>query len=154
MRKILLLIPILLIIGAAIAFSPQLTGNLAANQPAPGPAAPTLGAGEGSSPETYTVQFTSEGYVPKELTIKKGDTVKWVNTMDIQIWPASARHPTHTVYPGSNIEKCGTSEERGIFDACRGFGKGQSWSFTFNEVGSWFYHDHLTPTFFGKITVE
>ena len=69
-------------------------------------------------------------------------------------WPASALHPTHTVYPGSDIQKCGTSEGDKIFDSCTGLNKGESFSFTFNEKGDWRYHDHLNPNLNGVITVQ
>ncbi len=100
------------------------------------------------------VQMTDSGFVPQEATIKQGDTVKWVNAGTVARWPASARHPTHEVYPGSGITKCGTPEEPGIFDACTGIQAGDSYSFTFSEKGSWAYHDHLNPDVFGKIIVE
>ncbi|PIN85489.1 MAG: hypothetical protein COV47_01785 [Candidatus Diapherotrites archaeon CG11_big_fil_rev_8_21_14_0_20_37_9] len=101
-----------------------------------------------------TIEFTETGYVPNELTIKVGDTVTWVNKTQSLTWPASAKHPTHTAYPGSDIQKCGTDEQAGIFDACAGFGEGESYSFTFNEPGEWFYHDHLNASKFGKIIVK
>ena len=63
-------------------------------------------------------------------------------------------HPTHTAYPGSGIEKCGTDEEEGIFDACKGLEEGESFSFVFNEAGSWNYHNHLSPGQFAKVIVE
>jgi len=68
-------------------------------------------------------------------------------------WPASAMHPTHTVYPGSDIQKCGTPEAGKIFDACRGLNTGETWSFQFNEVGKWNFHDHLNAGKFGSIIV-
>ncbi len=104
--------------------------------------------------KTYTVEITSSGFSPKELSINKGDTVTWVNSDTAEHWPASAMHPTHTVYPGSNIEKCGTSEEPNLFDSCRGIPSGESYSFTFNEVGSWGYHDHIVNGLYGKIVVN
>jgi len=61
-------------------------------------------------------------------------------------------HPTHTVYPGSDVKKCGSDES--IFDACKGLEQGESFSFTFNEIGSWGYHDHLRASTTGKIVVE
>jgi plastocyanin len=107
-------------------------------------------------PETTgnVIEMTSSGFSPKTLNISKGDTVTWINKDTTPHWPASAMHPTHTVYPGSNIEKCGTSEQGNIFDACRGLAQGESYSFTFNEVGSWGYHDHLNSNLFGKIVVK
>ena len=104
-------------------------------------------------PQEYSVEITSSGFSPKELSINVGDTVIWVNEDTVGHWPASAMHPTHTVYPGSNIKKCGTSEEEGIFDACRGILQGESYSFTFNEVGTWGYHDHIVNGLYGKIIV-
>lgn len=100
------------------------------------------------------VLFTKNGYEPNELTIKKGETVVFTNTITDLTWPASAQHPTHTVYPGSDIKKCGTAEAGNIFDACKGLVEGESWTFTFNEVGAWNYHNHLNPAKFGKIVVE
>jgi plastocyanin len=104
--------------------------------------------------QMFIVKFTPEGYSPKELTISAGDTVTWVNENTIETWPASARHPTHEVYPGSSITKCGTEEENNIFDSCIGLEEGEEWSFTFDEKGSWGYHDHLNPNYFGKIIVN
>ena len=103
---------------------------------------------------THTVQITETGFVPAIFTIKKGESVKWVNNRESPSWPASASHPSHTIYPDSGITKCGTLEESNIFDACRGLQKGQSFTFTFNEVGSWNYHDHLVTSFDGRIIVE
>ncbi len=106
-----------------------------------------------SSPKEWTVATDGTTFNPKELTIKKGDTVTWKNEGESDVWPASATHPTHMVYPGSDIKKCGTAEEGAIFDACHGMKKGESWSFKFNEVGEWGYHDHMQTTVFGKIIV-
>ena len=102
----------------------------------------------------HFVEITNEGFVSKNLEIKKGDKVTWINKLITEVWPASAFHPTHTNYPGSSTIKCGTAEEKNIFDSCRGFGKGESYSFVFNEVGSWAYHNHLQPSKDGKIIVS
>ncbi|GIU68236.1 MAG: hypothetical protein KatS3mg001_086 [Candidatus Pacearchaeota archaeon] len=118
----------------------------------------TKGESSGTSSGTDTaknvVEITPSGFSPSVLTIKKGERVTWINKAGRESWPASAIHPTHRVYPGSDINKCGTSEESLIFDACRGIPPGESWSFTFNEVGSWKYHDHLQASVTGTIVVE
>ncbi len=108
-----------------------------------------------STPETGNiVEITTSGFVPNEITIKAGESVTFINKEFLASWPASAVHPTHTVYPGSSIQKCGTVEETNIFDACKTLAKGESYIFTFNEKGSWSYHDHLNPSLRGKVTVE
>ncbi len=100
------------------------------------------------------IEITSDGFSPSTLEINKGETVTFINKDSREHWPASAMHPTHRAYPGSDREKCGTSEQNNIFDACRDLKAGESYSFTFNEVGSWNYHDHLNTGMFGKIIVK
>ncbi len=98
------------------------------------------------------VRITEKGFEPREVEIQRGTTVIWINESSKASWPASDPHPTHRLYPGSGIEKCGTGAE--IFDACRSLQPGEKWSFVFNEVGEWGYHDHLNPTRRGKIIVN
>ena len=98
--------------------------------------------------KTFTVEMTSSGFSPKDITIKSGDTVNFVNKDTVQRWPASAVHPTHAVYPEGG--GCIGSK----FDACKGLNTGESWSFMFNKAGNWKYHDHLIPSMFGSITVQ
>ncbi len=105
-------------------------------------------------PKENTVEIILSGFNPETLIVKQGTTVTFVNKDSKDHWPASAVHPTHQLYPGSDISKCGTSEKNMIFDACRGLKSGESWQFTFNEKGSWKYHDHLTPSLRGTIIVE
>ncbi|MBI2013802.1 MAG: hypothetical protein HYS87_03185 [Candidatus Colwellbacteria bacterium] len=100
------------------------------------------------------VEMSDAGFNPEEITISRGTTVTFNNVGTSQHWPASNIHPTHRVYPGSDIEKCGTPEETNIFDACKPLAPGTSWSFTFDEVGRWVYHDHLRSGLGGVITVE
>ncbi|OHA27081.1 MAG: hypothetical protein A3C06_01110 [Candidatus Taylorbacteria bacterium RIFCSPHIGHO2_02_FULL_46_13] len=104
--------------------------------------------------KTEMITYTDDGFSPSLVTIKVGDTVEFKNASSVDFWPASAMHPTHTVYPGSDIKKCDTSAEAGIFDACKNYAPGASWSFTFTNKGTWAYHNHLNSRQFGKITVE
>ncbi|MBI2009823.1 MAG: hypothetical protein HYS86_01460 [Candidatus Chisholmbacteria bacterium] len=101
-----------------------------------------------------TISYSDAGFSPQTVTVKAGTKVRFVNESSKEMWPATAVHPTHTVYPGSSISKCGTAEAATIFDACRGMAPGGSYSFTFDEVGDWKYHNHLTPTHFGGVVVE
>ena len=98
--------------------------------------------------EEKTVTYTDSGFSPATLTIKKGETVVFKNQSAQSMWPASAKHPTHTAYPTTG--GCIGS----TFDACKGVQPDNSWSFKFEVLGSWKYHDHLTPKDRGTITVE
>lgn len=102
----------------------------------------------------HQVIYSNNSFEPASLIIKKGDKVTFYNVSGDFVWPASASHPTHKNYPGSDIEKCDTSEEGAIFDACRKLPPGEDWSFIFNEVGSWAYHNHLQARESGVIIVE
>ena len=101
-----------------------------------------------------TIEITSSGFSPKTIVILQGEKITFINKGSELSWPASAVHPTHKAYPGSDINKCNTAEESKIFDACRGLKQGESYSFTFNEKGSWKYHDHLNIGPWGEIVVE
>ena len=98
---------------------------------------------ESKEPETIkkiVVTYGAGGeFSPNNITIKKGETITWKNDSAVFFWPASAIHPTHQIYPE--------------FDAKKGTAPGGEWSFTFDKVGTWKYHDHLKPSAFGTVIV-
>lgn len=98
--------------------------------------------------EEKIITYTDTGYSPSPLQIKIGDTVVFKNESSQSMWPASSMHPAHKDYP--TIGGCLGS----TFDACQGVQPGDSWSFKFDIVGDWKYHDHLSPKNFGSISVE
>lgn len=102
-----------------------------------------------SDPYDVEIIFTDEGYRPREITIKKGDRVRFSNDSGNEHWPASGVHPTHSLYPEKDQNDCLGSS----FDACRALKKGEFWDFTFNREGQWRYHDHLRAYNTGTITV-
>ncbi|OHA66970.1 MAG: hypothetical protein A3C82_02700 [Candidatus Wildermuthbacteria bacterium RIFCSPHIGHO2_02_FULL_47_12] len=101
------------------------------------------------------VTYTDSGYSPKELTVKKGDIVTFTNMSSMPMWTAFAMHPTHTVYPGTDIKNC---ENPGMmdmmFDSCAQIPTGQIWKFQFNETGEWGYHNHMQASHWGKVIVQ
>lgn len=103
---------------------------------------------------THIISITPNGFSPANLEIKQGDRVIFINQDDESHWPASDIHPKHTLYPGSDINKCKTSGRVRIFDSCGGLSKGERYEFVFNEKGSWGYHDHLSAGLKGIITVK
>ena len=111
-----------------------------------------LVAGDTVTTQPVAVEITSSGFSPKLARVEVGQTVTFVNKDSRSRWPASDIHPTHTLYPGSSIQKCGTDEL--IFDACTGLAPGAEFSFSFDRAGTWRYHDHLAPATTGTIIVE
>src|SRR5262245_40344887 len=86
------------------------------------------------------IHMDDNGFSPDTVTIDKGDTIEFENVGAQIHWPASNVHPTHDIYPA--------------FDPKKPVQPGESWSFTFDRVGTWKFHDHIYPQFGGSITVN
>jgi len=93
-----------------------------------------------SLPRVITVTYTSAGFSPKTAIIGRGGTVTFVNKSGDRMWIASDPHPTHNGYPA--------------FDQRASVGRDGTWSFTFDTVGAWPYHNHSVPTLGGTIVVQ
>ena len=113
---------------------------------------PTIKASTGINAAT-AVALSSSGFSPNSITIAKGDTVTWTNTGGSSMWVASAVHPSHTSYDGTSKSEHCAAGYSGVtpFDQC---GSGTSYSFTFNETGTWNYHNHLNPSETGIVVVK
>lgn len=109
------------------------------------PAVPVNTAPESVSPAPAAagimeVDYTNDGFSPATVTIKKGGMVKFVNKTSGPMSVASNPHPTHTDYPG--------------FDQWKSDAKGTAeYSFTFDKVGTWGYHNHFNSSDTGTVIV-
>ena len=99
----------------------------------------TFSGSDDSTVSNHVISMESSGFNPTSITIAKGDTVTWVNNDTKGHRPASSRHPIHSDLPG--------------FDSLNAVAPGDSYSFTFTQVGSWGFHDHLKFTDGGIINV-
>lgn len=86
------------------------------------------------------VLMKDNNYEPKDFSIKKCTRVVFKNASSELHWPASDIHPTHGIYPE--------------FDPKQPVVAGSEWSFVFDRVGVWKYHDHLKPIIRGVIEVS
>ena len=94
-----------------------------------------------TSPSEFFVTVDESGnFDPSTINVGRDDKVTWQNESSRNIWPASAFHPTHEIYPE--------------FDAKRGIKPGESYSFVFDRFGSWRYHDHLNASKTGQVIVD
>lgn len=90
-------------------------------------------------PYSATIIYTGTRFIPDDVTIVEGGTVRFVNTSDTEkMWIASNNHPTHTIYPIKTDNDCNGS----AFDQCEAVEKNGSWSFTFDRFGGWRFHNH------------
>lgn len=110
-------------------------------------------AHESEEENTLVVHMEENSFTPQQIEITTGTKVIFENTSATPHWPASDIHPTHTLYPGSGIEKCGTDQAATIFDACGPIPPGEIYAFTFQEEGTWRFHDHLAAQIVGKVVV-
>lgn len=95
---------------------------------------------ETEAKEAAKVNYTSGGFSPKIVTIKKGDTVVFENKTGASFSVASNDHPTHLLYPEFDQYK---TDQRGKSE----------FRFTFEKVGTWGYHDHLNADVLGTVVV-
>jgi plastocyanin len=123
MKKIIIASLFLYVFLTAIFFFMQKNGFIHATQPQ----------------NHYSITITKDGFSPDELTIKKGDAVTFVNSDTSPHWPASNPHPTHDIYAS--------------FDPRNSILPRGKWTFQFDRVGEWHYHDHVIPFNTGVITV-
>lgn len=89
--------------------------------------------------EATVVTYTDDGFSPATVTIQLGERVTFVNNSSDDFRVASDDHPEHNEYPG--------------FDSQEDLAPGQSYSFSFDNTGTWGYHNHLNESDTGTIVV-
>lgn len=111
----------------------------------------TLETSVGATPMSATVMYDGNSFSPATISIQKGGTVTFESTGG-SMWVASAQHPDHLVYNGTSRSEHCVSDYSGAepFDQCA---PGTTYSFTFDKVGTWKYHDHMNASAFGSVTV-
>lgn len=115
---------------------------------------PTEDVAQEAAGEATLIRYTDNGFEPASIEVTQGVTVTFKNDSSRAMWPASAKHPTHTVYSGTSLaEHCGGGAASS-FDSCTALGSGAAYSFTFDKAGEWAYHNHVNAQHVGKITVK
>lgn len=114
--------------------------------------AQTPGTNVAAAVTSSTVTYNGSTFSPSSVTVKKGGTVTFTSTAG-NMWVASAPHPAHTGYDGTSAgEHCASGYTGGApFDQCVA---GTSFTFTFDKVGTWKYHNHLNAAAHGSVIVE
>ncbi|MDP3999993.1 MAG: cupredoxin domain-containing protein [bacterium] len=86
-----------------------------------------------------TVTLTESGFSPDTVTVDAGDSVVFRNASSSPMLIASNPHPQHTDLSALNSDT--------VKD-------GASYTFTFEQAGSWGFHNHLNPSQAGEVTVK
>ena len=90
--------------------------------------------------ETVTIIYSDHGYTPRTVRVTPGTKVIFENQSSSAFWPVSDPHPVHTDLSG--------------FDAKEPLASGKTYSYIFEKVGTWNFHDHLRPNNRGSVIVE
>lgn len=135
MNKILLVvIALVVVIGAFLVL-----GNRSSQPPTTQSQTPTNPTQSTQENTPVTVTLDETGFSPKDITVKAGTRVVWINKSAKDATVHSADHPTHQVYPRLNLGE---------------FGSGSSVQLVFDETGVYGYHNHLDASQTGTVTVE
>lgn len=108
----------------------------------------TIPKGAANPTVDLTLQNVGNWYDPRKLTVKQGDTVTWVNN--------DTEPHTVTSGVGGGIQSVQTGQKGtpdGIFDSDF-FGPGESWSFTFENTGTYAYFCVIHPWMEAVVMVE
>lgn len=89
--------------------------------------------------EKVMVTISPQGFSPKDITVKVGDSITWTNGDSANHTVSSDNHPVHTLYPFLNLGKIMPAETKSVM---------------FEKAGKYTYHDHLNPSNTGSVTVE
>lgn len=117
---------------------------------APVPSVPvTVPAIPSKAPYVATIYYDGSRFIPETVTIPQGATVLFENASDRLLWVAANPHPSHIRYSLKTPNDCAGS----AFDQCKAMKKGETWSFTFSELGDWKYHNHMREVDEGEVIV-
>ena len=129
MNKILLIIIALIVVFGAFTFFGNKKTSLTTKQ----------SESTGSQQTTPIVTLTDSGFVPKNIAVKTGTRIIWVNSSGKAATVSSDDHPTHRLYPFLNLGE---------------FADGSSVQVVVEKVGKYSYHNHLNASEVGTITAE
>lgn len=119
------------------------------NDVTPTPVTPTPAQAQ-NAPMSATVTYTNGGFSPSQVTIKAGGTVTFVDKSTVGMYVASNPHPVHNAYDGTTRSQHCAAGATPSFDQCV---KGTTYSFMFQKVGTWGYHNHVNADDGGVVTV-
>ncbi len=97
-----------------------------------------------------TVTYTDTGFSPASVTVKKGQSVTFVNAGTGRMWVGADEHPSHTQYSGTARQEHCPDTTGTAFDQC---GVSERYTFTFAKTGTWGYHNHVGASHSGTVIV-
>lgn len=141
MNKILLIIVVLIVALGAFTFfgNKKTTPTTSTKQPGSTGSQQATPIAIDANRQITNVILGDSGFTPKDITVKVGATVIWINKSGKAATVNSANHPTHQLYPFLNLGE---------------FANASSVQVVFDKAGKYSYHNHLNPSETGTVTVE
>lgn len=142
MKKLFALIAVVIIVAAAGGWYVWAKNNKPAATPAANDTMSSMSASNSSSSDgaknetpqaTNAVTIQNFAFTPASITVKKGTTVTWTNKDSA----------AHTVTENDGKDGPASSDVN----------SGQTYSFTYNSVGTFQYHCSIHPSMTGTVTV-
>ena len=107
-------------------------------------------ASPGDSSDTTEVQLSGIAFEPKQVEIAAGDTVTWTNKDDLDLHTVTTGVPQKQGIPG--VKEGKPSEPDGLID--HDFRDvGASFTFTFDEAGTYIYFCEVHAGMTGEVVV-
>lgn len=98
------------------------------------------GLDKGGVAERTVITYTDTGFAPKEVAVRAGSTVTFVNESSRDMWVASGVYPSNQILPSFNQK--GTVAKGGVYE------------YTFTKVGTWQYQNDKNPNDIGYVIVK
>lgn len=136
-NKILLAIIVLVVAVGAFAFFGNKKTSAPAETTKPTPV--QTNSNPTRPQATNNILLFSTGFKPKELIIKVGTQVAWINRSGKSATVDSGDHPTHKLFPFLNLGQ---------------FADGASVQVVFDKPGTYAYHNHFDESQTGSVKVE
>jgi plastocyanin len=114
--------------------------------PRPAPSAAVLTQLATAPAFQYLVSYTGNGFAPRTVSIKNGETIRFTNNSSADLWIIATGTP---LYP-SIQNGCGSS----AFDSCQPVSPGGFWELTFNAKGTWKYNNTLKQSDAATVVVK
>lgn len=139
MNKILLIIVALIVVFGAFTFLGDKKTNQSSYNPEPTSTQNSTSTNTNPQGEIITVVLANNAFTPKDIVVKAGTRVVWINKSGRTATVSSDAHPTHRLYPLLNLGE---------------FANGSSVQIVFDKPGKYSYHNHLSADQIGTVTVE
>ena len=142
MKKILLVLVVLIVAFGAFTF----LGNKKMSTPSSTKQPESMKSEVSTTPavtqansQVANIILGDSGFVPKDITVKAGTRVIWVNKSGKTATVNSDDHPTHRLYPFLNLGE---------------FADGSSVQVVVEKAGKYSYHNHFNASETGTITAQ